>query len=100
MQTHSLNRSDIVNLFASKHKLPSTVTETVTNTILDQMSQALAHHQRIEIRGFGTFAPKQRKAHQARNPRTGETITTQDKYSIHFKPGQEFKKRVDTKVAR
>jgi nucleoid DNA-binding protein len=45
----------------------------------------------IEIRGFGTFKIKPRKARKARNPRTGEEVPVPDRKIPVFKPSNEFK---------
>ena len=46
----------------------------VVDGFLNAVKQALAQGNGIEIRGFGTFKVRQRKARMARNPRTGEPV--------------------------
>ena len=65
------------------------------NKILDLMSNALIEGQRIEIRGFGSFSLHYRPPRNAHNPKTGEKVVTEAKYSPHFKPGKELRERVD-----
>ena len=69
--------------------------EVVVETILDAMIQSLAKGQRIEIRGFGSFALKHRPARLGRNPKTGESVAVPEKAVPHFKPGSELRRRVD-----
>lgn len=69
--------------------------ETAVNHILDRMSDSLSQGDRIEIRGFGSFAPRYRPPRRAHNPRTGERVFTNAKYTPHFKPGKEMRERVD-----
>ncbi len=69
--------------------------EVAVNHILDRMSDSLCHGDRIEIRGFGSFAPRYRPPRRAHNPRTGERVFTNAKYTPHFKPGKEMRERVD-----
>jgi len=45
----------------------------------------------IELRGFGTLETKERKAHKARNPKTGEPLIAPARRRILFRPGQELK---------
>lgn len=66
------------------------------NKILELMGEALIHNQRIEIRGFGSFALHQRMPRNAHNPKTGEKVKTKAKRSPHFKPGKELRERVNT----
>src|SRR4029077_3119984 len=49
---------------------------------------------RIELRNFGVFEVKQRKARKARNPRTGEKVDVPPKNVVTFKPGKEMEERV------
>lgn len=69
--------------------------EVAVNHILDSMSDNLCQGNRIEIRGFGSFAPRYRPPRRAHNPRTGERVFTNAKYTPHFKPGKEMRERVD-----
>ena len=65
------------------------------NTIIEQLSQSLVKNERIEIRGFGRFELRYRRARQAHNPRTGEGVMTIEKYTTHFKPGKELRDRIN-----
>lgn len=69
--------------------------EQVINTILETMSLALDGGKRIEIRGFGSFVPKLRKARVARNPRTGESVKVPEKYVPFFSVGKELRERIN-----
>ena len=63
--------------------------------ILSELS--LIKKGRIEIRGFGTFSLHNHNSRTARNPKTGELVALEKRYSIHFKPSKELKNRVDNK---
>lgn len=60
--------------------------EEAVQIIFDMISFYLAHHQRIELRGFGVFSVRHRPGHKAHNPRTGETLWVPDKSVPFFKP--------------
>jgi integration host factor subunit beta len=68
--------------------------ELAVNLMIDRLAQALTKNERIEIRGFGSFTLHYRPPRQAHNPKTGERVYTQAKYSPHFKPGKELRDRV------
>ena len=70
--------------------------ELAVKCILEQMSQALASGERIEIRGFGSFSLHFRPPRQGRNPKTGESVALSGKYVPHFKPGKELRERVNS----
>lgn len=69
--------------------------ESALNCILGQMSDALVHGVRVEIRGFGSFELRHRPPRIARNPKTGETFKLAAKVNTHFKPGKEMRDRVN-----
>jgi integration host factor subunit beta len=68
--------------------------------MLDQMAEALAGGDRIEIRGFGSFSLHYRPPRLGRNPKTGEKVDLSGKYVPHFKPGKELKDRVNLGLER
>ena len=70
--------------------------EVIVNTIFDRMIEALADGDRIEIRGFGSFHLRQRKARLGRDPKTGAQVQVEEKKVPFFKAGKELRARVDT----
>ncbi len=72
--------------------------EIVVNTIFDSMTEALVRHDRIEIRGFGSFIAKPRRAREGRNPRTGEKVLVPKKWVPFFTVGKELRERVSKSV--
>ncbi|WP_327313052.1 integration host factor subunit beta [Legionella quinlivanii] len=86
----------IANLAAKMTHLPEKQVSDGINRILELMSEALISGQRIEIRGFGSFSLHYRPPRNAHNPKTGEKVITEAKYSPHFKPGKELRERVDS----
>ena len=67
----------------------------VVDAFLDAVKDTLARGDNIEIRGFGTFKVRQRKARTARNPRTGEPVAVPPRVAPVFKPSSHFSRRVD-----
>ena len=68
------------------------------NTVFSSLVDALRRNDRIEIRGFGSFVVKQRRARDGRNPKTGSTVSVAAKRVPFFKVGKELKLRVDGKL--
>jgi len=69
--------------------------EVMVNAVFEHLAEALARGERIEIRGFGSFMVKQRKAREGRNPRTGTVVSVVAKKVPFFKVGKELRLRVD-----
>lgn len=69
--------------------------ETIVTSVLDEISDALAEGNRVELRGFGAFSVKNRPARIGRNPRTGEQVSVSEKYVPQFKAGKEIRERLN-----
>lgn len=91
-----MTKSELIERVAQQSpRLSRRDVETVVNTILDTMANALAKRDRIEIRGFGSFTAKRRNARAARNPRTGEQVVVPEKWVPFFTVGKELRERIN-----
>lgn len=92
----SMTKSELIEILATRHnQLAPKDAELAVKTMLDAMAAALAHGDRIEIRGFGSFGLNYRPPRTGRNPKTGEKVLVPKKYVPHFKAGKELRERVD-----
>ena len=69
--------------------------ERIVNTIFDEIVDALARGDRVELRGFGAFTVKHRLARQGRNQRTGSPVSVAEKHVPFFKTGKELRDRLN-----
>ncbi len=69
--------------------------EKIVNVIFDEITEALARGERVELRGFGAFSVKHRPARTGRNPRTGEAVDVEEKFVPFFKTGKELRERLN-----
>ena len=89
-------KSELINRIAAQQKTLSLKdVELSVNHILERMSITLGRGERIEIRGFGSFSLHYRPPRKAHNPKTGERVYTEAKYTPHFKPGKDLRERVN-----
>ncbi|NRA41853.1 MAG: integration host factor subunit beta [Pseudomonadales bacterium] len=94
-----MTKSELIERIAEMQpQLSPKDVELAVKTILEQMSDALADGQRIEIRGFGSFSLHYRAPRKGRNPKTGESVQLDGKYVPHFKPGKEMRERVNASI--
>jgi integration host factor subunit beta len=85
-------RSELVLQLQSEFRhLRTADVEAAVDAMLDSICQALAEGRRVELRGFGAFSIRVRKARQGRNPRTGATVKVASKRVPFFKPGKELR---------
>jgi integration host factor subunit beta len=93
-------KSELIQRISSRNPhLYQRDVEKVVNAILDQIIEALARGDRVELRGFGAFSAKLRGARTGRNPRTGVVVSVGQKAVAFFKTGKEMRKRINRKAA-
>ncbi len=74
-------------------------TETVIEALITEVSGALAKGEKVDLRGFGNFVAREKKARQGRNPKTGETIEIAARKAVAFKPSKELATKVNGEPA-
>jgi len=90
-----MTRSELIaNLALRFPQLVRPDAEQAVGEILDAIARTLAEGDRVEIRGFGSFALNYRPPRLGRNPKTGEQVPVPEKYVPHFKPGKELRELV------
>ena len=89
-----MTKADLIEVVSKEAKITRVKAETVVETIFDSMKDALKKGDRVELRGFGTFAMRHYEAYRGRNPRTGEVIDVPKKRLPFFKVGKTFKRQV------
>jgi integration host factor subunit beta len=72
--------------------------ERIVTAIFEEITNALARSDRVELRGFGAFSVKERDARKGRNPRTGETVAVEEKVVPFFKTGKELRDRLNSRA--
>jgi integration host factor subunit beta len=91
-----MTKSELIARLAERNpRLVARDADEAVNTMLEAMTEALASGQRIEIRGFGSFALNYRPPRVGRNPKSGDRVQVPAKYVPHFKAGKELRERVD-----
>ena len=91
-----MTKSELIAQLAARFpQLVAKDADYAVKMILDAMTDALARGDRIEIRGFGSFALNYRPPRTGRNPKSGEKVHVPEKYVPHFKAGKELRERVD-----
>ena len=94
-----MTKAELVDKIAEKKtSLTRKQVEVVVNTVLDGIKDALSREDKVEIRGFGSFRVRHRRAKEGRNPKTGETVSVPPKKVPFFKAGKEMREMVDGKI--
>ena len=91
-----MTKSELINIMKEKHpQLQLKDVASLVDVFFDMLTNSLKTGGRIEIRGFGTFSLRQRKARLARNPRTGEKVPVGDRNAVYFRAGRQLKERIN-----
>lgn len=90
-----MNKLELIQALKNSNGLSKSEAEAVVNLFFDEMANALARGERVEIRGFCSFFIKEYKSYTGRNPKTGEKVQIAPKRLPFFKAGKELKERVD-----
>ena len=90
-----MNKIDLIEALKKETGLTKIEAKKVVALFFDEMSNALANGDRVEIRGLCSFYVKKYKAYAGRNPRTGDPVRVESKKLPFFKCGNELKERVD-----
>ena len=92
-----MTRRNIANAIAEEIGLTQVQTRQILQKILDSIVNTLVEEGRVELRNFGVFEVRWRKACEGRNPRTGEKVKVPRRCTVVFKPGQAVVERVRAK---
>lgn len=95
-----MTKADIVNSVSEATGLTKVETEAVLEGVLQSIASSLKKGERIDIRGFGSFIVKKRKAREARNPATNEKVSLQERFVPAFKVSKLLKKEVNQSLLR
>ena len=91
-----MTKAGLIAVLGNGTGLTRSKAEAVVRVFFDELSNALAKGDRVEIRGFGTFKIKNYDGYTGHNPKTGEPIKVKPKKLPFFKCSRELKERVDT----
>jgi integration host factor subunit beta len=92
-----MTKSELIQRLAERNPhLYQRDVEMIVTAIFDEIATALARGDRVELRGFGAFSVKRRGARVGRNPRTGDSVSVEEKYIPFFKTGKQLRERLNT----
>jgi DNA-binding protein HU-beta len=94
-----MTKTELIEGLANKLRMPKSEAEKAINIILDDITVALRHGERVNISGFGTFSVSDRRPRTGRNPKTGETIEISASRSAKFKAGKQLKDSLNEEPA-
>ena len=92
-----MNKAELITSMAEKSNLTKKDAELALKSFIESVEEALESGEKVQLVGFGTFETRERAAREGRNPRTKEVINIPATTVPVFKPGKEFKDKVNNK---
>lgn len=90
-----MNRSEVIKITATKTGVPTDSVEEVVTTFFDICSEALAEGDQVNVRRFGKFEPRLRRAMVKPNPKSGEAMHIPERLSVTFLPSEILRARMN-----
>ena len=91
-----MNKLEIIAALKNEANISKAEAAKVVQLFFDNMADAMAQGERVEIRGLCSFFVKEYKSYTGRNPKTGDKVVIKPKRLPFFKSGKELKERVDS----
>lgn len=92
-----MNKGDLVDKVAEKANVTKKQADAVLSAALDAIMEAVSTDDKVTLVGFGSFEPRERKAREGRNPKTGEAMAIPATRVPAFSAGKLFKEKVAPK---
>ena len=89
-----MNKKELITSMSEKTELTKKDVESVLNAFIEAVEESLEDGEKVQLTGFGTFEPRERKARIGRNPKTGEEIQIPKTIVPAFKVSKTFKERI------
>jgi len=89
-----MTKAELVEQVSARTGVSKSHTALIVDGLLDAVCRVLSEGRHLEIRGFGTFKVRERRARRARNPRSGDEVMVPAKLVPVFKPSKELKNEV------
>ena len=91
-----MTKADLIDEVSRVSSLTKKETELIVNTVFDNITDALAKGDKVELRGFGSFRIRHRNSRKGRNPKTGDSVSVPEKRVPFFTVGKRLRELVNT----
>jgi nucleoid DNA-binding protein len=89
-----MTKKDIVLKVTDMTGIKQVDVKKIVQHTFDVIVESLVRNEKVELRNFGVFKLKERRARFGRNPRTGESVPVPPRKVVVFKPGLEMRQKI------
>jgi integration host factor subunit beta len=94
-----MTRSELIERILERAPhVPRREVEAIVHAVFACMAESLVAGKRIELRGFGVFSVRTRRARTGRNPKTGQSVSIPERRTLSFAAGKELRERLNAPV--
>ena len=90
-----MTKADLIEELSKVASLTKKQSEAIVDTVFDGITEALANGAKVELRGFGSFRIRRRRARRGRNPKTGAIVAVPAKRVPFFRVGKQLRELVN-----
>ena len=90
-----MKKTDLIEAISKQSKISRSESKFCVETILEELTSAIALGEGVEVRGFGSFYKRHRKGRMGINPKTGEKTEITEKFVSFYRPGKYLKEAVN-----
>ncbi|MBI3028909.1 MAG: integration host factor subunit beta [Candidatus Rokubacteria bacterium] len=90
-----MTKVDLIDELSKVANLTKKQSEAIVDTVFESITEVLANGEKVELRGFGSFRIRRRRARRGRNPKTGALVSVPAKRVPFFKVGKQLRERVN-----
>jgi len=95
-----MTKNDIIKEVSKETGFTNVEVELLLDSVINAIKSSLSKGEKVDMRGFGSFIVKQRKARDARNPLTNKVIRLEERFIPAFKVSKILKEYVNKKLIR
>lgn len=89
-----MNKGELIDAVAAKAEVSKRDADAIVTAAVEAIMEAVASGDKVSLVGFGSFEPRERKAREGRNPKTGEPLKIAAATVPAFSAGKRFKQLV------
>ena len=95
MKKHNLTRKELAEAVSDKLGYPLSTCSDMVDSFFDTLKSSMLDGTSVKLVHFGTFSVHDKSPRKGRNPRTGETITIQERQIVSFRPSKNLRAKVN-----
>lgn len=95
MNNNNVTRKELAEAVAARLGYPLSTCSDIVDNFFDSMKSSMLDGTDVKLVHFGTFSVRDKNPRKGRNPRTGDTITIQERQIVSFRPSKKLRAKIN-----